>query len=56
MTAQHPRLVGLTGRKRSGKGAVAGFLSRPPPDDNHASEAGVSDDLVDLEVINDGTL
>ena len=40
MTAHHPRLVGLTGRKRSGKD----------------TEAGVSDDLVDLEVINDGTL
>lgn len=30
--------------------------SLPPPDDSHASEAGVSDDLVDLEVINDGSL
>lgn len=29
MTAHHPRLVGLTGRKRSGKDTVAGFLSRP---------------------------
>ena len=49
-------MVGLTGRTSTGKGTVAGFLSLPPPDDSHASEAGVSDDLMDLEVINDGTL
>lgn len=28
----------------------------PEPDDQHASEKGISDDLVDVEIINDGTL